>query len=34
MNTLRQPYNELSPEVYNAWFRPKLRWKKASWMAR
>lgn len=34
MNTLRQPYNELSPEVYNALVKAKITLEKASWTAR
>jgi alkylhydroperoxidase family enzyme len=29
MTMLRQPYYELSPEIYNAWFRQAKRWKSA-----
>ncbi len=31
MNQLRQPFSELSPEVYKGWYRPASRWRKASW---
>ncbi len=33
MSTLRQPYNELSPEVYNALVQAKIALEKVSWTA-
>ena len=34
MTTLRQPYYELSPAVYNALVQAKRHWKIARWIPR